>query len=303
VIVGRIFEHPAPPLALERSPVRSELFGAERLEQHARSLAAAQPVTAGRARDGRLADRLADNAAFLLQANRALAKSAGDGHHATPAADWLADNYHLVDMQVREIGVDLPPGFYAQLPKLAAGPFTGLPRVFGAMWSLLAHADSHLDLEALRRHLLAYQSVQPLSIGELWAVPITLLIVLIENLRRVAELVVDDAAARQAGDELADRMESAGSDAPNLPDSLPGDMRVTDPFSVQLAHRLTTIGASATAWRGAVSFPARPTRPPSGAHSFPGADRGRFKTSAGEKPCSARPIWRSSPLRSSLARR
>jgi len=34
-----------------------------------------------------LAARLADNAAFLLQANRALAKSAGDGHHATPAAE------------------------------------------------------------------------------------------------------------------------------------------------------------------------------------------------------------------------
>jgi cyclic beta-1,2-glucan synthetase len=214
--------------------LRAELFGVERLEQHARSLAAAQPVTVGRTRDGRLADRLADNAAFLLQANCALAKSAEDGHHATPAAEWLADNYHLVDMQIREIGIDLPPSFYAQLPKLASGPFTGLPRVFGAMWSLVAHTDSHLDLEALRRYLVAYQSVQPLTIGELWAVPITLRIVLIENLRRIAELVVDDAAARQAADDLAERVEDGGSNAP----SLPGETTVTDPFAVQLAHRL-----------------------------------------------------------------
>ena len=242
MIVGRIFEHPAPLLPWDREPVRGELFGAERLEQHARSLADAQPVSKSRTRDGRLAARLADNATFLLQANRALAKSAEDGHHDTPAAEWLADNYHLVDMQIREIGIDLPPGFYAQLPKLATGPFTGLPRVFGAMWSLVAHTDSHIDLEALRRYLVAYQSVQPLTIGELWAVPITLRIVLIENLRRVAELVVDDAAARQAADDLADRLEGADSNAPSAPDGLPGDMpghmTMTDPFAVQLAHRL-----------------------------------------------------------------
>lgn len=85
MIVGRIFEHPVPMLPWDRAPVRGELFGAERLEQHARSLAEAQPVTKGRTRDG----RLADNAAFLLQAIRALAKSAEDGHHATPAAKWL----------------------------------------------------------------------------------------------------------------------------------------------------------------------------------------------------------------------
>ena len=222
--------------------MRAELFGAERLEQHARSLAAAQAVTASRTRDSRLADRLADNAAFLLKANRALAKSADAEHHATPAAEWLADNYHLVDMQIREIGVDLPSGFYTQLPKLATGPFTGLPRVFGAAWSLVAHTDSHCDLEALRRFLVAYQVVQPLTIGELWAVPIILRIVLIENLRRVAELVLDDAAARQAADDLAERVQDAGSNAPNLSADLPEDAsgckRLTDPFAVQLAHRL-----------------------------------------------------------------
>ena len=242
MILGRLFQFPAPLLPWDLTPLRAELFGTERLEQLARSLAAAQPVTTSQARDSRLADRLAENAAFLLQTNRALAKSAEDGHHATPAAEWLSDNYHLVDMQVREIGVDLPPGFYAQLPKLATGPFTGLPRVFGAAWSLVAHTDSDFRLEAFQRYLVAYQAVQPLTIGELWAVPIILRIVLIENLRRIAELVKTDAAARGAADDLAERAEDAVSDAANLsselPDHWPNRMSVTDPFAVQLAHRL-----------------------------------------------------------------
>jgi hypothetical protein len=123
VIGDRIFGRLAPSFSWDRTPIQGELFGAERLEQHAKSLAATQPVIKERGKYTRLADRLADNAAFLLHANRALGRSADAGHHATPAADWLADNYYLVDMQIREIGVDLRPGFYVQLPKRAAGPF------------------------------------------------------------------------------------------------------------------------------------------------------------------------------------
>ncbi len=236
MIVGRVAEQPSPGLVWDRTPLRGELFSIERLEEHARSLAAAQPVAAGHRPGHQLADRLAVNAAFLLKANAAIADTAASGHHATPAAEWLADNYHLVDMQIREIGIDLPPGFYKQLPKLSTGPFTGLPRVFGAVWSLVAHTDSHLDPEALRRYLLAYQSVQPLTIGELWAVPITLRIVLIENLRRVAELVVYDASARQAADDLADRMQGAAPFGSAI--DLVEGTRLSDPFAVQLAHRL-----------------------------------------------------------------
>ena len=53
-------------------------------------------------------------------------------------------------------------------------------------WAFVAHTDSRFDPEALTRFVRAYQTVQPLSIGELWAVAITLRIVLVENLRRSA---------------------------------------------------------------------------------------------------------------------
>ena len=48
--------------------------------------------------------------------------------------------------------------------------------------------------------------MQPLTIGELWALAITLRIVLIENLRRLAETEVCDRAFRQQADLLADRL-------------------------------------------------------------------------------------------------
>ena len=81
------------------------------------------------------------------------------GRGVTPAAEWLLDNYHLVEDQIREIREDLPAGYYRQLPKLSGGPFVGYPRVFGIAWAYVAHTDSHFDPETLRRYLVAYQQV------------------------------------------------------------------------------------------------------------------------------------------------
>ena len=180
--------------------LREELFSIERLEQHAISLAVAQQVTARPLRRPRLAVRLGENESVLLGAYRAIAKAAGEGRAVTPAAEWLLDNYHLVEAQIREVREDLPPGFYRLLPKLAHGPFMGYPRVFGIAWAFVAHTDSHFDPDSLLRFVRAYQTVQPLTIGELWAVAITLRIVLVENLRRAAQRIVDEPhGARDGG--------------------------------------------------------------------------------------------------------
>ena len=78
-------------------------------------------------------------------AYRAIAGAVGEGRAITPAAEWLLDNYHLVEEQIREIRDDLPPGYYRQLPKLADGPLAGYPRVFGVAWAFVAHTDSRFD--------------------------------------------------------------------------------------------------------------------------------------------------------------
>ncbi len=153
-----------------------------------------------------LAARLRENESVLLEAYRAIESAVGAGRAITPAAEWLLDNYHLVEEQIREIRDDLPPGYYRQLPKLTAGPFAGYPQVFGVAWAFVAHTDSRFDPEMLRRFVRAYQRVQPLSIGELWAVAITLRIVLVENLRRGARRIETSRAARQEADTLADRL-------------------------------------------------------------------------------------------------
>ena len=109
---------------------------------------------------------------------------------------------------------ELPPGYYRQLPKLVAGPFAGYPRVFGIAWAFVAHTDSCFNSEILVAYIKAYPEMQPLTIGELWAVSITLQIVLIENLRRLAQEITRGRAARREADGLRIGLLGVGGRAP-----------------------------------------------------------------------------------------
>ncbi len=191
-------------------PIVAELFSVERLEQHATSLAVAQTVTDEPDRGHALRPRVAENGRVLLASYRSLARAIKEERAVTPAAEWLIDNFHIVDEQLREIRDDLPTGYYRKLPKLAEGHLEGYPRILGLAWAYVAHTDSRFDPESLRRFVRAYQDVRPLSIGELWAVAISLRVVLVENLRRLAERIVDDRMARQNADELADSLLGLG---------------------------------------------------------------------------------------------
>jgi cyclic beta-1,2-glucan synthetase len=221
--------------------IRSELFGIERLEQHAESLAAAQVVTADPNRGRRLDKRLKDNGRALLNAYRGVEKAVREERHITPADEWLLDNFYVAQEQIRQVRDDLPRGFYRGLPKLADGPLEGYPRVLGIAWAFVAHTDSRIDREMLLRFIAAYQRVQPLTIGELWAVAIALRVVLIENLRRVADQIASARAARAKADILADRLLGVGDEVPISPETALkpfNSMRLPAPFVVRLLERL-----------------------------------------------------------------
>ncbi len=221
--------------------VRDELLSADALERHAEELAASQQISPRAQRARLLNARLRSNEATLLAAYRSIAAAVAKGLPITPAAEWLVDNYHLVEDQIREIRLDLPPGYYRQLPKLADGPLKGLPRVFGLAWHFIARTDSRFDTELLRGFVNAYQRVQPLTIGELWAVAITLRIMLVENLRRATRRIMNGRQQREYADALADRLLAAKNAEPASIESFLRPFEkapLTPTFAAQLAQRL-----------------------------------------------------------------
>jgi cyclic beta-1,2-glucan synthetase len=230
-------------------PIRAEVFGIERLEQHAASLAAAQLATDKPSRAQPLLPRVGENAKALLAAYRNVADTIREKSEITPAAEWLVDNFHIVEDQIRGIRDHLPGGYYRLLPKIAEGHLAGYPRVYGLAWAYVAHTDSRFEIETLQRFVRAYQRVQPLTIGELWAVAIHLRVALLENLRRMSQLIVRSREARAQADEMADRLLGLSGGPAESVDEVLGGLerpRLRRAFAVQLVQRLRDQGPSIT---------------------------------------------------------
>jgi cyclic beta-1,2-glucan synthetase len=228
-------------VASHSEPIRAELFGPERLEQHAESLAAADRITERRIRRQDLLLRVRDNGQVLLDAYHGIVDAVGAKREITLAEEWFLDNFHVVDEQLREIRDHLPKSFYRRLPRVAEGHLAGYPRVYGLAWAYVAHTDSRFEVETLGRFVRAYQRVQPLGIGELWAVPIHLRMALVENLRRLSEQVIRAHRARDQADDLADRLLGLSGRPAENPDRVLrhlDDTPLADPFAVQLVQRL-----------------------------------------------------------------
>jgi len=193
-------------------PIRFEVFGPARLRQLATGLARAQK-TGPAAPRRELLPRVRENARLLRTAYRAVVAAVGEGRAITQAAEWLLDNIHTIEAQIGGIESDLPDGYYRGLPRLAAGPLAGYPRVYGLAWAWIAHTDSRFSAQSLAGFVRAYQTVEPLRLGELWAVPITLRVVLVENLRRLAVRVLRGLKADPAPSA---RWQRAAENADNL---------------------------------------------------------------------------------------
>ncbi len=193
-------------------PIKGEIYSRERLEEYALYLGE-QLKKSGKSKKSKLLlPRMKENREKLLQAYRVLIEGINKKDTISPAGVWLTDNFHIVEDQLREIEEDLPPTYYKELPKIDGGELAGYPRIYAIALALVAHTDSQLEPDTIRRFTQIYQTVCPLGIGELWALPITLRLVLVENLRRIAIRVVIDHEKIEIANLIADHLFEASGE-------------------------------------------------------------------------------------------
>ncbi|WP_233584851.1 GH36-type glycosyl hydrolase domain-containing protein [Aquabacterium soli] len=226
-------------------PIRSEIFGMQRFAQHGQSLGETHRATVAGPRIGFFFPRLESNIRALRQAHRYIGIQASTDGDTSPAAEWLLDNFHLIEAQFKKIHEGLPRSYFRALPALVDPPLAGLPRIYGVAWAFTAHTDGGFDEDLLVGFLSAYQDSCELNLGEIWALPTTLRVVLIENLRRLAERLATHRAVQALADLCCDELESCTLHAL---DELLGFLRqrgVEQVFLAQMAHRLKDCGPHA----------------------------------------------------------
>ncbi|MCK9563652.1 MAG: hypothetical protein M0R02_13145, partial [Bacteroidales bacterium] len=229
-------------------PLRATLYSSEQMEQHGKLLASAH-VLDGFGSRHHLLKRLGENEQRLLETCNLLTTAVKARSPIPPAGEWLLDNFYLIEEQIRTARRHLPKGYSRELLHLSQGPSRGLPRVYDLALAVISHGDGSVHMEILHRFVAAYQSVTPLTLGELWAIPIMLRLALIENLRRVSVQITTATAHVNAARDWATRMlETAETDPKSLilliADMARSQPPMVSPFIAELTRRLQGHGAA-----------------------------------------------------------
>jgi cyclic beta-1,2-glucan synthetase len=224
------------------TPLRAELFSVEQLARHARWLAAGHK-TATHYGANELLARLDANERKLRAFNHA-SRGGNADIRITPAAEWLLDNFYLIEEQIQMARRHLPRTYSRELPILDHGAAAGLPRVYEIVSELISHLDAQVDAEPLSAFIDAYQTVDPLKLGELWAIPIMLRLGLIENLQRIATRLLAAGKDRDHADVWVERLRGMADKSPSHLVVVVADMAKSNPpvssaFVAQFTEQLS----------------------------------------------------------------
>lgn len=219
-------------------PIRSTFLQEDKLRRLGESLANGEIRKVEGLQAFDVQARNDQNAKLILQAYRSTNDASARGENITPAAQWLLDNNYLIEETIFQVKRDLPRKFFRELPTISIDGVS-VPRVLALAWIYVAHSDSQVSAQTFRAIVDGFQGVEPLKIGEIWALPSLLRFVLVENLRRIAVRVTRARDMRGIANEVADKV-LASKDNNARADILAGYVQHArdTTFATQLLYRL-----------------------------------------------------------------
>lgn len=247
-IINPFFKSTGKDGAEGSEPLRAEIFTEEQLKQHAKLLSA-RHILVPRSPSEQLLKRLAENEDTLLKVHAILTETVKKNNRIVPAAEWLLDNFYLIEEQIYTAKKHLPKGYSKGLPQLARGESAGLPRVYDLAVEIISHSDGHINLESLVSFVNAYQEAHFLKLGELWAIPIMLRLALLENLTRLSIQISEDISNKTLAESWAVQfIDIAEKDPKNLvlviADMARSNPPIVSSFVAELTRRLQEQGGS-----------------------------------------------------------
>ena len=156
-------------------------------------------------------------------------------HQISRFANWM-----MYDQRWQLLNDKIQKRLQNYLPTPVEPP---LPRVYALSRALILNTDARLDRENIHSFLQEYQSVTPLTIGELWAVPLMLRLRLIEQLRALSVQVDRRQYEREQADFWANRLLTSARRDPDLLPIFVADLLRENPtptphFAEQLVEHL-----------------------------------------------------------------
>jgi cyclic beta-1,2-glucan synthetase len=177
----------------------------EVLENHAKSIAREHSVSSRKYALNWPLGRMNDNYDTIMNVCKRLNDDVAQKRTVPPAAEWLLDNFYIVEEQVKSIRRDMTKKEYNNLPVLIRGQLKGYTRIFAIAMELVSHTDGQIEIGMLLKYLEAYQSHTVLLEREIKILPIMIKLALIESIRTISEKVRDTKVQWNLADEIFEK--------------------------------------------------------------------------------------------------
>ncbi len=165
-------------------------FKTDELKETAKRIAKSQHYTDRDKPLVSIQEELEEAREILINAYREFAGAVKSNQEITPAAEWLIDNYYIIQEQFVQIRNDFPVSYQKSIPRLIKGPLKGYPRIYELIQNIVLYNDNVVEIPTLTEAVHAYQEETTLKIGEIWAIPILVRFILIKQLAEKAEIVL-----------------------------------------------------------------------------------------------------------------
>lgn len=218
-----------------------EVYSGQRLDALAEALAKTQEVRRKPVAGRPLKGRVVKCRRLLAQVYEQIEADIDQKRLIPPAAEWIVDNFHVIQAQVQTLQVHLSSRSYKNLPKLEGRALKGLPRIYGVLRLFAEHTDCQLEPDLLFSYLKNYQKEQPLEMSELWALSMILGTIYLENLAEIGTYLQESLRAKARANALADEILGLGEKAPRSVETILAvlDKETRSPgFLVYLLQRL-----------------------------------------------------------------
>lgn len=184
----------------------SPVLGNEALLSYAAALSNQDEAVPGKRGIAFLLNRMQENYRYIAMVYRKLNKNIRDKKRVPDNAEWLFDNFYIVEQQTRQISLSIKKRNYASLPVIRAGAYRGYPRIFALAHELVSHTDSVVNQDTLIDFVNAYQKNLRLRDEEIWSLETMLRIALIENIRVICDEIMETQNRYMLAEELSEEL-------------------------------------------------------------------------------------------------
>lgn len=223
----------------------------DQVEEHVKKMAVEHWVSDKKNIAGWPVPRMNDNYNCIFSVYTQLNEDIRNKHDVSSSAEWILDNFYMIEEQVKQLRCDLTKKSYSRLPVLKYGSLKGHSRIFALVTELSALSDGQIDEIKLVHCLKAYQEHNKIYDREIWALPVVIKLALLENIRNICEKINDTQIQWNKADELIDKLTANnGSDSENIERLLQKSLNtqtVHYSFVEHLLYRLRMLGSRFTA--------------------------------------------------------